>query len=62
MSTDVKSKTFLNSLSAATASVAALQTTSGADNLNLATASTLTLAADTISVVNYTGAAAAAPF
>ena len=38
MSTDVKSKTFLNSLSAATASIAALQTTSGADNLSLATA------------------------
>ena len=38
MSTDVKSKTFLNSLSAATASVAALQTTSGADNLTLAAA------------------------
>ena len=38
MSTDVKSKTFLNSLSAATASVAALQTTSGAANLTLAAA------------------------
>jgi len=38
MSTDVKSKTFLNSLAAATASVAALQTTSGADNLTLAAA------------------------
>ena len=38
MSTDVKSKTFLNSLSAATASVAALQTTSGADNLTLTAA------------------------
>ena len=38
MSTDVKSKTFLNNLSAATASVAALQTTSGADNLTLAAA------------------------
>ena len=38
MSTDVKSKTFLNSLSAATASIAALQTTSGADNLSLTTA------------------------
>ena len=38
MSTDVKSKTFLNSLSAATASVAALQTTGGAANLTLAAA------------------------
>jgi hypothetical protein len=38
MSTDVKSKTFLNSLSASTTSIAAAQTTSGADNLTLAAA------------------------
>ena len=38
MSTDVKSKTFLNSLSASTTSIAAAQTTSGADNLSLAAA------------------------
>jgi len=67
MSTDVKSKTFLNNLAAATASVAALQTTSGADNLTLAAAAgtgafhqtdqacllTLTSAAD-ISAVTFT--------
>jgi hypothetical protein len=35
MSTDVKSKTFLNSLAAATASIAVLQTTGGAANLSL---------------------------
>ena len=38
MATDVKSKTFLNSLSASTTSIAAAQTTSGADNLTLAAA------------------------
>ena len=38
MATDVKSKTFLNNLSAGTAAVAALQTTSGAASLTLTAA------------------------